>query len=425
MAIDPSQFILESADTVLKTLRDRNAPVSLDQPKGMVLAPVSLVEIYLKPEGATKVSQVMALSDDIALAVKNDHARVTQSGGKLIVQIPYGQRRVISVESLYAAQRNPYTALLGCDLYGKPLTLNIADPATPHVLIAGTTGSGKTALAQAMVMSLVKQHPRNELMLVVIDPKADRADWFEKAISSHLGPPIARQPEAALKVLKQVVNHMNSVAQPLTRLVVYVDEVADLILTGGTEVQNLLASIAQRGRSAGVHLIAATQKPSAKHLGPLLTANLPVRLVGRVVNASDSALACGQAACGAEKLLGKGDFILVDGSRVVRFQAAMPAGYASGARPVSASPMPDWTAPAQTPVIELPPPDEAKPDDKLIEAQAAAVYWYRRATPKAAYTQTELARVVWPALKNLAGGYIPRIQKIITLADSIKEPALS
>lgn len=423
MVIDPSQFILESADTVLKTLRDRNAPVSLDHPKGMVLAPVSLVEIYLKPAGSTKVAQVMALSDDIALAVKNDNARITQSGGKLIIQIPYGPRKPITIESLYAAPSAPYTATLGCDLYGKPIGLSLADPSTPHALIAGTTGSGKTALAQAMVMSLCKRHTRKEMMLVVIDPKADRAPWFETAVAGHLGPPIARTPDAAIKVLRQVVKHMGGVSEPVTRLVVYVDEVADLILSGGIEVQNLLSSIAQRGRSAGIHLFAATQKPSAKHLGPLLTANLPVRLVGRVVNASDSALACGQAGCGAEKLLGKGDFIFVDGARVVRFQAAMPQGYQSGgSKPAQSVPVPDWTAPAQTPVIELPAPDEPKPEtERLDKAQAAAVYWYRKANPKPdGYTQTELARVIWPDLKTLAGGYIPRIQKIIALANQIQ-----
>lgn len=422
MVTNPSQFILDSAATVLKTLSDRNAPVALDTPSGIVLASVSLVEIYLKPAGGTKVAQVMALADDIALAVKNDHARIAQADGKLIVQIPYGPRKPITIESLYTAPSAPYTATLGCDLYGKPTGLSLADPSTPHALIAGTTGSGKTALAQAMVMSLCKRHTRKELMLVVIDPKADRAPWFENAVAGHLGPPIARTPDAAIKVLRQVVKHMNSVSEPVTRLVVYVDEVADLVLNGGSEVQSLLSSIAQRGRSAGIHLFAATQKPSTKHLGPLLTANLPVRLVGRVVNASDSALACGQAGCGAEKLLGKGDFIFVDGARAVRFQAAMPRDYASGATPARPQVMPDWTAPAQTPVIELPAPDEPKPEtERLDKAQAAAIFWYRKANPKPdGYTQTELARVIWPDLKTLAGGYIPRIQKIIALANQIQ-----
>lgn len=416
MAVDLSTLMPSVAAQVMKTLRDRGAPVELDNPKGKALARVGLIEIYLKPQSGTKVSQVMALSDDIALAVKNDHARLTQADGKLIVQIPYGARQRVTVESLYETPRQPYTAMLGCDLYGKPVGVTLTDPATPHVLVAGTTGSGKTALAQSMVMSLVKQHPRSELMLVAIDPKGERPEWFEGAIAGHLGPPVARTPEDATKALRQVVRHMEKVAESMTRLVVYVDEAADLIMAGGSEAQELLTRIAQRGRSAGIHLIIGTQKPSAKHLGPLLTTNLPLRLVGRVVNASDSALACGQAGCGAEKLLGGGDFLMVNGSQVMRFQAAIPANYASGSR--SAPIAPDWTATVDTPALELPSPDEGNAG-KLLDAQALAVYWYRRANPKTAYTKTELARVLWPGMKTLAGGYSSRIEAVIAQADRI------
>ncbi|MFZ1795012.1 MAG: FtsK/SpoIIIE domain-containing protein [Anaerolineae bacterium] len=415
MAVDLYTLMPSVAAQVIKTLRERGAPVELDNPKGKALARVGLIEIYLKPQSGTKVSQVMALSDDIALAVRNDHARLTQSDGKLIVQIPYGARQKIAIESLYDTPRQPYTAMLGCDLYGKPVGVTLTDPATPHVLVAGTTGSGKTALAQSMVMSLVKQHPRSELMLVVIDPKAERPAWFESAIAGHLGPPVSRTPEESIKALRQVVRHMENVSESMTQLVVYVDEAADLIMAGGGEAQELLTRIAQRGRSAGIHLIIGTQKPSAKHLGPLLTTNLPLRLAGRVVNASDSALACGQAGCGAEKLLGGGDFLMVNGSQVTRFQAAIPAEYASGAKSFSA---PDWTAPTETPTLELPSPDDGNAG-KLLDAQALAIYWYRRANPKTIYTKTELARILWPGMKTLAGGYSSRIEAVIAQADRI------
>jgi S-DNA-T family DNA segregation ATPase FtsK/SpoIIIE len=424
MAIDLQTFVPNVAAQVMKTLRERGAPVDLDNPKGKALARVGLVEIYLKPQSGTKVSQVMALSNDIALAVGNDHARLTQSGGRLIVQIPYGARQKVTVESLFATERPPYTAMLGCDLYGNPLGITITDADKPHVLVAGTTGSGKTALAQAMVMSLVKQHRKNELRLVVIDPKGERPEWFEPFIKGHLGPvDVARAPETAIQDLRTVVAHMEKVVQPVTRIVVYVDEVADLIMSGGGEAQEMLTRIAQRGRSAGIHLIVSTQKPSAKTLGPLLTANLPVRLVGRVVNASDSALACGQAGCGAEKLLGNGDFLMINGSQVTRFQAAIPANYASGQRSASAPPAPDWTAPAATPTLEITAPvaQDTGNNGKLIEAQAQAIYWYRKANPKDAYTQTELARVLWPNLKTLAGGYISRIQQVIAQANQLSD----
>ena len=218
MAIDLQTFVPKVAAQVMKTLRERGAPVDLDNPKGKALARVGLVEIYLKPQSGTKVAQVMALSNDIALAIGNDHARLTQSGGRLIVQIPYGARQKVTAESLFVTERPPYTAMLGCDLYGNPLGVTITDADKPHVLVAGTTGSGKTALAQAMVMSLVKQHRKNELRLVVIDPKGERPEWFEPFIKGHLGPvDVARTPETAIQDLRTVVAHMEKVVQPVDR----------------------------------------------------------------------------------------------------------------------------------------------------------------------------------------------------------------
>jgi len=103
-----------------------------------------------------------------------------------------------------------------------------------------------------------------------------------------------------------------------------VDELADLVQTGGAPVIEMLTRIAQRGREAGFHLIACTQKPSAKVVGSLLKANLPLRLVGRVLSAEDARVATGISGSGAEKLMGSGDFIAVTAGRVIRFQAAMP-----------------------------------------------------------------------------------------------------
>jgi hypothetical protein len=114
--------------------------------------------------------------------------------------------------------------------------------------------------------------------------------------------------------------------------------------------------------------------------------------------------------------LGGGDFLMVNGSQVMRFQAAIPANYASGSR--SAPIAPDWTATVDTPALELPSPDEGNAG-KLLDAQALAVYWYRRANPKTAYTKTELARVLWPGMKTLAGGYSSRIEAVIAQADRI------
>lgn len=418
MAVEiTTQQLQQHAMRVVRTLCDRKAPVALDTPPGRVFNNAGLIELYLRPAEGTKVAQIMSLESDIALAVKQPATRVMPGVGNLIVQIPHGTRQRVTIESLMTTHRGAYHALIGRNLYGAALTVDLTDANTPHVLIAGTTGSGKTALAHSMLMSLVAQHNINELRLIVIDPKNERYHWLESRITPFLPRAMARTPEDARDALSGVVRYMEKVSSPVTRLIIYIDEMADVIMTGGDEAMTALTRIVQRGRSAGVHLIGCTQKPSAKELGPLLTANFPLRLVGRVVNDSDSRLACGQAGLGAEKLLGSGDFLRVMGAQVTRFQAAMPAAY--GTPDPNAAPIEhDWNAPA--PVQIDAPPAEAMPSDDLLEMQARVVLWYRRAVPKETYTLTELARAVWPGLATLAGGFSRRIKLIVARADEME-----
>ena len=113
-------------------------------------------------------------------------------------------------------------------------------------------------------------------------------------------------------------------SEPMPRIVIYADELADLCQMGGEDLILSLTRIAQRGREPGVHLLACTQKPSSKAIGSLLKANLPLRLVGRVMSAEDARMAAGIAGSGAERLSGCGDFIAVTGTKTIRFQAALP-----------------------------------------------------------------------------------------------------
>jgi len=203
----------------------------------------------------------------------------------------------------------------------------LTSPEVAHILIAGTTGSGKTSLAHTILLSLCQRHRPSRFGLVIIDPKRSQESPFVRATEHHRLLDIAHTTEEAIAVLRRVVAVMeqrNTQLEPLPRVAVYVDEVADLVQTGGSVVVDLLTRIAQRGREAGVHLIACTQKPSAKTVGSLLKANLPLRLVGRVVSAEDARVATGISGSGAEKLLGSGDFLAVTAGRVIRFQAAMP-----------------------------------------------------------------------------------------------------
>jgi S-DNA-T family DNA segregation ATPase FtsK/SpoIIIE len=141
---------------------------------------------------------------------------------------------------------------------------------------------------------------------------------------------VASDPGAALKLLDRLTAEMErrdreNVSTP--RIVVMVDELLDVLAAGGKAAETALTRLAQRGREAGLHLVAGAQKPSTTALGPMLKANFPVRLVGRVGCAEDARVAAGQAGTGAEKLLGRGDFVLVAAGHQVRFQAAwIPAG---------------------------------------------------------------------------------------------------
>ncbi|MCS7062252.1 MAG: DNA translocase FtsK [Anaerolineae bacterium] len=312
-----------TAERIEAVLRERRAAASVVG--GRVLP--GFVEMLLRPEPGTKVSQVKALQADIALAVGNSNIRIAQSGTHLAIQIGRESRQPVRLTALMSQldQTPRYTAVLGLAEDGAPLLARLSAPDVAHALIAGTTGSGKTSLAHTALISLCRTHRPYELGVVVIDPKC--RDEFARAVERHLLLPPARTPDEAVSALAKVVAAMERrVAQldPLPRIVVYVDELADLCQSGGAALIDPLTRIAQRGRESGIHLLACTQKPSAKAIGPLLKANLPLRLVGRVTSIEDARVASGIAGSGAEKLTGAGDFLAVAGGRTIRFQAALP-----------------------------------------------------------------------------------------------------
>lgn len=317
--------LYQTADRIEAVLRDRRAPASVVG--GKVLP--GFVEMLLRPAPGTKVNQVKALQADLALALGNTHVRVTQSGTHLAIQIPRETRTPVRLATLLTAAKDapPYTAVLGLAEDGATLMACLASPDVAHILIAGATGSGKTSLAHSILLSLCQMHRPSQFGIIVVDPKRNEDPVFARAIERHLLLGVAHSPDESLAALARVVEVMERRAtrgEPLPRIVVYVDEMADLVQTGGARVVELLTRIAQRGREAGIHLIACTQKPSARVIGTLLKANLPLRLVGRVVSAEDARVATGAPATGAEKLMGSGDFIAITSGKVIRFQAAMP-----------------------------------------------------------------------------------------------------
>ncbi len=291
------------------------------------------VQFHLAPAATTKLSKLEALSNEIALALGVPAARVTRADGMLSVEIERADAKFVSLadlmtrlqgdDALTRALAIPGTALLGTDAEGVPLLLRLSSPEVAHCLIAGTTGSGKTELARVMIASLALRQKPRELQFALFDPKYHGLASF--ADLPHLLFPIVADPAMIQERLEYLVAWMErrereQIARP--RIVVVIDELADALQTGGEAVEAPLTRLVQRGRSAGISVIACAQKPTARAVGSLMKANFPVRLVGRVASAEDARVAAGIAGSGAEKLAGRGDFLLIAGGQVLRFQAA-------------------------------------------------------------------------------------------------------
>jgi S-DNA-T family DNA segregation ATPase FtsK/SpoIIIE len=224
------------------------------------------------------------------------------------------------------------TAVLGLDHEGVPLLLRLPSPNVAHVLIAGTTGSGKTALARTVVASLVWHNSQRALQVVLVDPKGRGFSPF--AGLPHLAHPVITDVEEAAEVLGWLVEEMearDAQGRCEPRVVVAVDELADLVQVGGRAVEQQLVRLTQRGREAGLHLVACTQRPAAAVIGGLMKSNFPVRLVGAVASPEDAKVATGLGGTGAERLLGQGDFLVVAKGQVTRMQAAYVREADSGA----------------------------------------------------------------------------------------------
>lgn len=284
-----------------------------------------LVRFRLAPAAGVKIAHIARLSEELAMALGARSCRVIRQGQHIQLEFPRAGRQTVRLERVQAALSHvpPATAVLGLDADGAPLLLRLSSPDVAHVLIAGTTGSGKTALAQTMIASLLMANSLSELGLVLIDPKGRGYRRFADA--PHLLLPIANHAGAGLAGLEWLVDEMERRDQEgvsLPRIVAFIDELADLALVGGKAVERLLTRVVQRGREAGIHVVACTQKPSASVIGSLVKSNFPVRVVGAVASADDARVATGMAGSGAERLAGRGDFLVVAHGVPHRLQAA-------------------------------------------------------------------------------------------------------
>jgi DNA segregation ATPase FtsK/SpoIIIE, S-DNA-T family len=311
----------------------------------------------MKPEAGIKYSRITGLSDDLCLALRAESILIERMSGKSTVgiQVPNRDRETIWLRELVESQeflgsKSKLTLAVGKDINGR---INVADLATmPHLLIAGSTGSGKSVAINAFIMSLLYKSTPEQVRLILVDPKRLELGVYEGI--PHLFTPIITEPKLAANALRNAVREMerrlkllaakgvrnidqynrlfdektpslfeNTGEQegPIPYIVIIIDELADLMMLDQSNVEESITRLAQMARAVGIHLVLATQRPSVDVITGLIKANFPARISFRVATKVDSRTILD--ANGAEALLGRGDMLyLPSGSaRVLRLHA--------------------------------------------------------------------------------------------------------
>jgi S-DNA-T family DNA segregation ATPase FtsK/SpoIIIE len=319
--------------------------------------PGPVVTTYeFKPEAGVKYSRITSLSDDLCLAMRAESILIERMPGKSTVgiQVPNHKRETIWLREVVESQeflgtKSKLTLAMGKDINGRIVTADLAT--MPHLLIAGSTGSGKSVAINAMIMSILYKSTPEQVRLILVDPKRLELGIYEGV--PHLYVPIITEPKLAANALRNAVREMErrlkvlaakgvrnleqynklfetdtpslfedeSDEKPLPQIVIIIDELADLMMLDQSNVEESITRLAQMARAVGIHLVLATQRPSVDVITGLIKANFPSRISFRVATKIDSRTILD--ANGAESLLGKGDMLyLPSGSaRVHRLHA--------------------------------------------------------------------------------------------------------
>jgi DNA segregation ATPase FtsK/SpoIIIE, S-DNA-T family len=333
--------------------------------------PGPVVTMYeLEPAAGIKASRVIQLADDIARNMSALSARVATIPGRSVIgiELPNQKREAVVLHELvgsgaFEEQGGALPIILGKNIAGDPVIADLAP--MPHLLVAGTTGSGKSVGLNAMILSLLYRLTPDQCRMIMIDPKMLELSIYDDI--PHLLSPVVTEPPKAIRALRWAVEQMEeryrmmasvgvrSLAsfndkvrvakakgqplgrkvqtgydaetgqpiyeeeqlsfEPLPQIVVIVDELADLMMTAGKEVEFLIQRLAQKARAAGIHLIMATQRPSVDVITGVIKANLPTRISFQVTSKIDSRTILGEQ--GAEQLLGKGDMLYMPGGKQI------------------------------------------------------------------------------------------------------------
>ena len=295
-----------------------------------------------EPAAGVKVSKIINLSDDIARNTSSESARIATIPGRstIGIELPNSTRENVYLGEILS--NNDFTKkdirlpiALGKNISGIPIIGDLAS--MPHLLIAGTTGSGKSVCINTIILSLLYRHPPDKCKFILIDPKMLELSTYEGI--PHLLCPVITEAKKAASVLGWVVKEMENRYRLMTKegvrnidsynakhtlampyIVVVVDEMSDLMLVAGKEIENYIQKLSQMARAAGIHIIMATQRPSVDVITGTIKANFPTRISFQVTSKIDSRTILGEQ--GAEQLLGKGDMLYMSSAnRIVRIHA--------------------------------------------------------------------------------------------------------
>jgi S-DNA-T family DNA segregation ATPase FtsK/SpoIIIE len=306
-----------------------------------------VVTMYeFEPAPGVKINRVVSLSDDLALALKALSVRISPVPGKstIGIEIPNRQRETVSLREIISSEgfmrsASKLTLALGKDIFGNPVVADLTK--MPHLLVAGSTGSGKSVSLNSMVVSILYKASPEEVKMLMIDPKLLELSSYDGI--PHLISPVITNPKEAAEMLRKMVFEMerryrliaergarniesfNATVPDEERLpyiVIFIDELADLMFAAASQVEDSIARLAQMARASGIHLVLATQRPSVDVITGVIKANFPARIAFQVTSKIDSRTIIDSQ--GAEQLIGRGDMLfMLPGMRIIRVHGAL------------------------------------------------------------------------------------------------------
>ena len=321
--------IAKNVDVIQKTLKDFNIDVSM----GDVNIGPTVTQYSLKPKEGIKLNQIVARTNDLALALAAHPIRIEAPiPGKAAVglELPNKVAATVTLREIlesdeFKKKNSNLTIALGRGVAGEPIIADLKK--MPHLLIAGATGSGKSICINSVILSMVYQNSPADLKIIMVDPK--RVEFTPYNGIPHLLTPVVTEPDKTINVLKWTVSEMErrfkvfqeshhrdieayntnppSGGQKMPYIIVVIDELADLMAQSANEVEGAIVRLAQMARATGIHLIVATQRPSVDVITGLIKANIATRIAFAVASQIDSRTIIDQA--GSEKLLGRGDML--------------------------------------------------------------------------------------------------------------------